>query len=90
MYKKLTEEEIALLTAAGCKAEDWARVKTSSPETLKYIDCCALFPFPTVVKIGCIGKQYSEKSNWIIVDKCLTLSFDVFCVPNLNLPNDLS
>lgn len=34
MYKKLTEEEIALLTAAGC-----------------------------------IGKQYSEKSNWIIVDK---------------------
>ncbi len=37
MYKKLTEEEIALLTAAGCKAEDWDRVKTSSPETLKYI-----------------------------------------------------
>ena len=37
MYKRLTEEEIALLTAAGCKAEDWDRVKTSSPETLKYI-----------------------------------------------------
>ena len=37
MYKKLTEEEIALLTAAGCKAEDWDRVKTSAPETLKYI-----------------------------------------------------
>ena len=37
MYKKLTEEEIAFLTAAGCKAEDWDRVKTSSPETLKYI-----------------------------------------------------
>ena len=37
MYKRLTEEEIALLTAAGCKAEDWDRVKSSSPETLKYI-----------------------------------------------------
>lgn len=37
MYKRLTEEEIALLTAAGCKSEDWDRVKTSSPETLKYI-----------------------------------------------------
>ena len=26
-----------MLTAAGCKAEDWERVKTSAPETLKYI-----------------------------------------------------
>ncbi|MBO7071046.1 MAG: DUF4954 family protein [Bacteroidales bacterium] len=37
MYKKLTQEEIEMLTAAGCKAEDWERVKTSAPETLKYI-----------------------------------------------------
>ena len=36
-YKNLTQEQIDLLTAAGCKAEDWATVKTSAPETLKYI-----------------------------------------------------
>ena len=36
-YRKLTAEEIELLVAAGCKAEDWDRVKTSAPETLKYI-----------------------------------------------------
>ena len=36
-YRKLTAEEIELLVAAGCKAEDWGRVKTSAPETLKYI-----------------------------------------------------
>ncbi|MBQ6437413.1 MAG: DUF4954 family protein [Bacteroidales bacterium] len=37
MYHPLTQEEIDLLTASGCKAEDWDRVKTSAPETLKYI-----------------------------------------------------
>ncbi len=37
MYQPLTQEEIDLLTASGCKAEDWDRVKTSAPETLKYI-----------------------------------------------------
>ena len=37
MYQPLTQEEINLLTASGCKAEDWDRVKTSAPETLKYI-----------------------------------------------------
>lgn len=37
MYKKLTPEQIEMLTAAGCKAEDWSRVKTSAPHTLKYI-----------------------------------------------------
>ena len=36
-YRKLTQQEIELLTAAGCKAEDWDCVKTSAPETLKYI-----------------------------------------------------
>lgn len=36
-YKKLTQQEIELLTAAGCKAEDWEKVETSAPETLKYI-----------------------------------------------------
>ena len=36
-YVDLTEQDIALLTAAGCKAEDWTRVKTTAPETLKYI-----------------------------------------------------
>jgi len=36
-YKTLTQEERALLIAAGCKAEDWDRVKTTAPETLKYI-----------------------------------------------------
>lgn len=37
MYRPLTQEEIDFLTASGCKAEDWDRVKTSAPETLKYI-----------------------------------------------------
>ena len=37
MYKNLTQEDIELLVAAGCKAEDWSRVKTSAPETIKYI-----------------------------------------------------
>ena len=37
MYKKLTPEEIDMLVSAGCKAEEWDRVKTSAPETLKYI-----------------------------------------------------
>ena len=36
-YKQLTEQEIALLTSAGCKAEDWSLVRTTAPETLKYI-----------------------------------------------------
>ena len=36
-FKNLTPEQIELLIAAGCKAEDWDRVKTSAPETLKYI-----------------------------------------------------
>jgi len=36
-FRTLTQQEIELLTAAGCKAEDWDRVKTSAPETLKYI-----------------------------------------------------
>ena len=36
-YRKLNDQEIELLIAAGCKAEDWDRVKTSAPETLKYI-----------------------------------------------------
>ena len=36
-YKNLTPEQIDLLVAAGCKAEDWSRVKTSAPETIKYI-----------------------------------------------------
>ena len=36
-YKQLTEQEIALLTSAGCKAEDWSRIRTTAPETLKYI-----------------------------------------------------
>ena len=37
MYKNLTQEQIDTLIAAGCKAEDWSRVKTSAPETIKYI-----------------------------------------------------
>lgn len=37
MYKNLTQEDIELLVAAGCRAEDWSRVKTSAPETIKYI-----------------------------------------------------
>ena len=36
-YKPLTQEQIDLLVAAGCKSEEWERVKTSAPETLKYI-----------------------------------------------------
>ena len=36
-YKNLTQEQIDLLVAAGCKSEEWERVKTSAPETLKYI-----------------------------------------------------
>ena len=36
-YRNLTEQEISLLVAAGCRAEDWSRVKTTAPETLKYI-----------------------------------------------------
>ncbi len=36
-YKPLTQEQIDLLVAAGCKSEEWDRVKTSAPETLKYI-----------------------------------------------------
>ena len=36
-YKNLTPEQIDLLVAAGCKSEEWDRVKTSAPETLKYI-----------------------------------------------------
>ena len=37
MYKKLKPEEIEMLVAAGCKSEEWDRVQTSAPETLKYI-----------------------------------------------------
>ena len=36
-YRNLTEQEIAFLQAAGCKSDEWERVKTSAPETLKYI-----------------------------------------------------
>ena len=36
-YKPLTQEQIDLLVAAGCKSEEWERVKTSAPESLKYI-----------------------------------------------------
>ena len=36
-YRNLTEHEIELLTAQGCKAEDWSTVRTSAPETLKYV-----------------------------------------------------
>ena len=36
-YRKLSAEDIELLVAAGCKAEDWSRVRTSAPDTLKYI-----------------------------------------------------
>ncbi|MBR3407026.1 MAG: DUF4954 family protein [Bacteroidales bacterium] len=36
-FKPLTQEQIDLLVAAGCKSEEWDRVKTSAPETLKYI-----------------------------------------------------
>jgi len=36
-YKNLTPEQIDLLVAAGCKSEEWDRVKTSAPETLRYI-----------------------------------------------------
>ena len=36
-FKPLTQEQIDLLVAAGCKSEEWERVKTSAPETLKYI-----------------------------------------------------
>ena len=36
-FKQLTQEQIDLLVAAGCKSEQWDRVKTSAPETLKYI-----------------------------------------------------
>ena len=36
-YKNLTSSQIEQLIAAGCKCEDWNRVKTSAPETLKYI-----------------------------------------------------
>ena len=36
-YQNLTQEQIDLLVAAGCKSEEWDRVKTTAPETLKYI-----------------------------------------------------
>ena len=36
-YRNLTAAEVAELQAAGCRAEDWAQVYTSAPETLKYI-----------------------------------------------------
>ena len=36
-FKPLTQEQRDLLVAAGCKSEEWERVKTSAPETLKYI-----------------------------------------------------
>ncbi len=36
-YKNLTQSEIGILVEAGCKSEDWSRVKTTAPETLKYI-----------------------------------------------------
>ena len=36
-YKNLTPEQIDMLIAAGCRSEEWDRVKTTAPETLKYI-----------------------------------------------------
>ena len=36
-YRNLTQQEIDLLLAAGCRAENWDTVYTSAPETLKYI-----------------------------------------------------
>ena len=36
-YKKLTPQQIDLLVERGCKAEDWSTVKTSDPDSLKYI-----------------------------------------------------
>ena len=36
-YKNLTPEQIEMLIAAGCRSEEWDRVKTTAPETLKYI-----------------------------------------------------
>ncbi len=36
-YRQLTEEEVGALKAAGCRSDEWERVQTSSPETLKYV-----------------------------------------------------
>jgi hypothetical protein len=36
-FRNLTPAEVAELQAAGCRAEDWAQVYTSAPETIKYI-----------------------------------------------------
>lgn len=36
-HRALKEEEIELLMSLGCRAEDWSTVKTSHPESLKYI-----------------------------------------------------
>ena len=36
-YKNLTPDQIEMLIAAGCRSEEWDRVKTTAPETLKYI-----------------------------------------------------
>ena len=36
-YKHLSRQDIELLQAAGCRSDEWERVMTSSPETLKYV-----------------------------------------------------
>ena len=36
-FKPLTQQQIDLLVAAGCRSEEWERVKTSAPDSLKYI-----------------------------------------------------
>ncbi len=37
IHRPLTEDEINLLISYGCRAEDWTKVQTSHPESLKYI-----------------------------------------------------
>lgn len=36
-FRNLTEEEIGQLKGNGCKSDEWDRVLTSSPQTIKYI-----------------------------------------------------
>ena len=36
-YKHLTQQDIDMLIAAGCRSDEWDRVMTTAPETLKYV-----------------------------------------------------
>lgn len=67
-YRKLSENEITVLAANGCSAEDWNRIEVSDGFDAGLIRHCR---FGGNVKLGnrvCINHVHNEISNYVIGD----------------------